>query len=227
MPNIEGNCIYLLVFGNVFSVVRIDVCSCSTPGFEYWAFEIQPHSRRLAPATIYYLCPFHFNAVWKYSRCIILLRRVKKMSQGLLYFHILSKCTCPRYFRTPGSSIHGPQKSSDPTYCISAVCPESMNNPAVFNRISQRVQEAGIGPLYAAHFTYTIMQLLVDCVTIIGLFNRYICVIALMMYVNWKYKSISITHARAQIGFLELKLKYYFREAVYIQLLFVLQLKNE
>lgn len=35
MPNIEGNCIYLLVFGNVFSVVRIDVCSCSTPGFEY------------------------------------------------------------------------------------------------------------------------------------------------------------------------------------------------
>lgn len=151
------------------------MCSCSTPGFEYGAFEIQPHSRRLAPAPIYYLSPFHFNAVWKYSRCIILLRRVKKMSRGMLCFHIPSKCTYPRYFRTPGSSIHGPQKSSDPTYWISAVCPKSMNNPAGFNRTSQCVQEAGFGPPYAAHFTYTIMQLSVDCVTIIGLFNRCMC----------------------------------------------------
>lgn len=66
VPNFEGNCVYLLVFGNVFSVLCIGEHSCSMLDFEYRAFNVL-----LAPAPICYLSPFHFNTGWKYSRCII------------------------------------------------------------------------------------------------------------------------------------------------------------
>lgn len=85
IPNFEGNCIYLLVFGNGSSVLCIGDRSCSMLDFKYRAFKVL-----LAPAPICYLTPSHFNTGWKYSRRVV-DRRIEKLSQRMLDFLLLSK----------------------------------------------------------------------------------------------------------------------------------------